>query len=48
MSIAYCECVYVALGIQHAMHIVIFSSVGYPIVLYFSALSQTARLKNCY
>jgi hypothetical protein len=40
ISIAYSECVSVALGIQQAMRMRQLSSVAFPTLLYFSTLSH--------
>jgi len=50
ISIIYCECVFVALGIQHARRVrLIMSSAACPALQYFCTLSQNGTiLKKCY
>jgi hypothetical protein len=42
--ITYCECVYVALGIQHALRMTIMSSVACPALQYFSKLPEKGTI----
>ena len=48
VSIAYSECVFLALGIQHAMRMrrIILSSVACPALRYFSKLSHKLRFSK--
>ena len=46
ISMTYCECVFVALDIQHAMRVVMFSFVTRPPLQHFSTLSHKRQFQK--